>query len=105
MNDVVDVRSRSDEAERLTTTLLPTGMAPKTTGYRAVVVRSVPDGVDTLRYSGSIWKYRMRVEKLPIVAGLIGLNGSISPIAPPVPWARVLNWPLGKPNPCPLRFD
>ena len=48
------------------------------------MVRSVPFAVVTVRNSGSAWKNRMRDGKTPIVAGLIGLTGSISPTAPPV---------------------
>src|SRR5690348_16546549 len=54
VNDVVDVRSSRVEAPRLKTHVRPIGMAPKTFGYRTVVVASFPPGDLTVRNSGSI---------------------------------------------------
>src|SRR5262245_23228547 len=104
-NDVVDVRSSSVDAPRLTTQFEPSGSAPNTFGYRAVLVRSVPRGEVTLRYSGSIWKNRMRDGNTPIDAGFTGESGSASAIAPPVPCARELNLPAEYPKPWTLKWD
>src|SRR3954451_22773943 len=43
-NNVDAVRSRSDDALSATTQFVATGIAPSTTGYRLVVVCSVPRG-------------------------------------------------------------
>src|SRR5512146_2490241 len=53
VNDVVDVRSSNVDAERLATQPRPIGIAPKTTGQRAVVVCSVPAEHVALRESGA----------------------------------------------------
>jgi hypothetical protein len=81
------------------------GIAPNTSGYRAVVVCSVPATLFTLRNSGSICRNKIRDGSRPRLAGFTGVRGSISATAPPVPYVRALNWPVGKPNPCVLRFD
>src|SRR4029078_6733190 len=99
---VVEVRSRNVEEPRLSTHAF-SGIAPKTTGYRAVVVRSIPPDDDTERYSGSIWKLTRRVPIIASVAGFTGDNGSTSAIAPPVPHARGLSCPAGNPKPRVLR--
>jgi hypothetical protein len=94
-NSEVNVRSSSVDALNPTITRRRTGPPTAMIGKRATVLFWRTPPTRSERNSGSYWNAANVRAKSSSDVGLTTLTGSNSPSAPPVPWARVLNWPAG----------
>jgi hypothetical protein len=91
LSDLVsNERSRKVEEPILAVHEAPIGMTTAKIGKRAVVVLAEAEPALTRRNSGEYCRKRDGKPTAAIDAGFIGLNGSKSAVAPPLPSARVL---------------